>query len=276
MLAICAMAMSLLLSAHAMSDEIIQYDGKPVSIELTVGEERSINFSAHVQIGKTRSQEQRNLFRIQTAQGFLHIRANKEFESERIQVKRLDNGTLMLIDLTARAAGNNTEDVRIMTPDQNQVSVSELTESNGSPKQNLISPVDLTRYAAKQLFAPSRLVAPVNGITATPLGIQGAIKIFKGLNRGRVTAKPILAIQGGGFYLTTIHLVNNFEESVELSYLDLNLPFTHATFQHHTLNASGSAGDDTALYLISDKPITQMLIPWDYYAPKAVPVSEED
>ena len=264
----------LLISSYVYGEEIIQYDGKPVSIELTVGQERSINFSAHVTVGTTLSQNQRNLFRIQTAQGFLHIKANKDFESERIQVKRLDSGALMLIDLTARKAGNNSEDVRIMTPDQNQVAGSEFPDNNQTDKERLISPVDLTRFAAKQLYAPQRLVKPVNGIQPMPLGIEGAIKIFKGLNRGQVVSKPISGIQGGGFYLTTIHLVNTSDEIIQLDYLDLNIPFTHATFQHHTLYPSGQPGDDTALYLISDRPITQILIPWDYFAPQATPVNE--
>lgn len=259
------------------AQEIIQYNGKPVTIELKVGQERSINFGAHVQVGTTQLQKQRNLFRTQTAQGYVHIRANKEFEGERIQVKRMDNGTLMLIDVTARSQGDFNEEVRIMTPDQDKIT--KVGQSNSDNERiggaKPITPVELTRYAAKQLYSPTRLIQPVVGINPASLGIKGDVKIFKGLNRMRITATPLFALEGGGYYLTAIHLVNISPEIVQLDYLDLNLPFTHATYQHHTLHPSSSAGNDTALYLVSKTPLTQMLVPWDYYAPTAQAITEE-
>lgn len=272
---ISALALGLFsLSIHA--QEIIQYKGKPVTIELSVGQERSINFGAHVQVGTTQLQKQRNLFRTQTAQGYVHIRANKEFEKERIQIKRMDNGTLMLIDVIARTAGDFSEEVRVMTPEQNQITkIGQSTDNHKIGGERPISPVDLTRFAAKRLYAPTRLVQPVTGIHPVSLGIKGEVKIFKGLNRMRVIAKPIFALQGGGYYLTALHLVNMSPDHIQLDYLDLNLPFTHATYQHHTLHPAYTAGSDTALYLISDKPLTQMLVPWDYYAPAAEAVTQE-
>ena len=275
-LIITSLVLTAMLSFTANAAQIIQYTGTPITIELTIGEERSINFGAHVQVGTTPSQKQRNLFRLQTAQGYIHIKANREFESERIQVKRLDNGTLMLIDLSARRIRGFEEEVRIITPDQNKVSVnalaSDVAKLGGAGH---ITPVELTRYAAKKLFAPTRLDKPVAGITAAPLGVKGEIKLFKGLNRKYVSATPLFAIQGGGYFLTAIHLQNKAPHRVTLSYLDINLPFTHATFQHHTLQHMGLAGEDTALYLVSDKPISQTLIPWDYFAPHAQTVTKE-
>ena len=274
--------MSLLLISHnADATKIIQYEGKPITIELTVGKERSINFGDHVQVGMTANQKTRNLFRTQTAQGYVHILANKEFENERVQVKRISDGVLMLIDFTARIAGNYIEEVAILTPDQakksNRDPFSREPEStsmvNNAPN---ITPVDLTRYASQLVYAPKRIIQSVPGIDKSPLGIAGEIKLFKGINRAFVRATPVFSLKGGGYHLAAIHLVNTSYDIVQLDYLDLNLPFTHATFQHHTLRPRGHDGDDTVLYLIGDKPLTQILVPWDFYAPKALPVTEED
>ena len=50
-----------------------------------------------------------------------------------------------------------------------------------------------------------------------------------------------------------------------LDYLDLNLPFSHVTFQHHKLNPHGLPGDSTVLYLITEEPLKKALYPWTYY-----------
>lgn len=270
----------LLISQPAYATKIMQYEGKPITIELTVGKERSINFGDHVQIGITANQKTKNLFRSQTAQGYMHILANKPFENERVQVKRISDGTLLLIDFTARNAGNHTEEVAVLTPEMarksNQDPFQRDDESayvNNAPN---VTPVDLTRHAAQLVYAPKRVISNVPGISKAPLGMVGEIKLFKGINRALVRATPVFAIKGGGYHLAAIHLVNTSYEMLTLDYLDLNLPFSHATFQHHSLHPRGHHGDDTVLYLVSDKPLTQMLVPWDFYAPNAQPVTEKE
>lgn len=270
-----------IMSNNAFATKIIQYQGKPITVELSVGKERSINFGDHVQVGVTANQKTRNLFRTQTAQGYVHILANKEFENERVQVKRISDGVLMLIDFTARSAGNFTEEVAILTPEQakksNKDPFSREPEGNGiASDMPSITPVDLIRHASQLVYAPKRLLQNTAGVDKTPLGIAGEIKLFKGINRAFVRATPVFALKGGGYHLAAIHLVNTSYDIVTLDYLDLNLPFTHATFQHHTLRPRGYDGDDTVLYLVGDKPLTQILVPWDFYAPKAVPVTEEE
>lgn len=267
------------LSTTAQAAQIVHYDGKPVTIELSAGIERSINFGTHVQVGVTKGQQQRNLFRSQTAQGYVHIRANKAFNKERIQVKRADTGAIILIDLTAREGGSFTEEVQVMTGEQNKATnpfASSTDNSLSLPMANSsITPVTLTRYAASQLYAPRRIHQPIPGISKTPIGVKGEIKVFKGINRAFVDAYPSFAIKGGGYYLAVIHLVNNSANDITLDYLDINLPFSHATFQHHSLKPSGQSGDDTILYLVSDKPLTQVLVPWDFYAPQAQLIADE-
>ena len=210
----------------------------------------------------------------------MHILANKPFENERVQVKRISDGTLLLIDFTARNAGNYVEDIAILTPEMAKKSNRDpfqreepATQINGVTE---VTPVHLTRHASQLVYAPKRVISNIPGITKAPLGLTGEIKLFKGINRAFVRATPVFALKGGGYHLAAIHLVNTSYDIVQLDYLDLNLPFTHATFQHHTLRPRGHDGDDTVLYLVGDKPLTQLLVPWDFYAPKAKPITEKE
>ena len=142
--------------------EIIHYQNKPVTIELHAGEERSIQFGDHVQVGITKGQQTMKLFRVQSAQGAVHFLPYREFEKQRVQIKRVSDGRIILVDLMATAPiGENTaplEDVRLLLEEENEVP-EDIKKEEKAKKQKaaVISPVDLTRYAAQRLYGPTRL-----------------------------------------------------------------------------------------------------------------------
>lgn len=257
-----------LFSGTALAVEIIHYANKPVTIELRNGEERTIQFGDHVQVGITKGQQLKRLFRVQSAQGAVHILPYQEFDKQRVQVKRLTDGKVILIDLIAGKedlSAKPMESVKILLKSENKVSDGESIMSDSTMETAVITPVDLTRFAAQQLYGPTRLHRDLPGITKTAIGVNGAVRIFKGENKYKTYSKPILAYQGGGYYLAAIHIKNTSDRPVRLDYLDLNLPFSHATFQHHELHSNSTPGDSTILYLISDKPLKKTLYPWTYY-----------
>lgn len=248
--------------------EIIHYENIPVTIELRQGEERTIHFGDHVQVGMTKGQQLKKLFRVQSAQGAIHLLPYQPFDKQRIQVKRLD-GRVVLLDLIAAKEDKNAspmEDVRIYLSTEDTVENSFSDEDDSiEPEAPIITPVDLTRFASQLLYGPSRLHKDVPGITETTLGVGGAIRLFKGANKYKTISKPIIAYQGGGYFLAGIHIKNISAEKLTLNYLDINVPFSHVTFQHHSLNKNGSPGDSTVLYLISEVPLKEVLYPWTYY-----------
>lgn len=248
--------------------EIIHYENIPVTIELRQGEERTIHFGDHVQVGMTKGQQLKKLFRVQSAQGAIHLLPYQPFDKQRIQVKRLD-GRVVLLDLIAAKENKNAspmEDVRIYLSTEDTVENSLGDEGESiEPEAPIITPVNLTRFASQLLYGPSRLHKDVPGITETTLGVGGAIRLFKGANKYKTISKPVIAYQGGGYFLAGIHIKNISAEKVTLNYLELNVPFSHATFQHHSLNRNGSPGDSTVLYLISEIPLKEVLYPWTYY-----------
>jgi len=248
--------------------EIIHYENIPVTIELRQGEERTIHFGDHVQVGMTKGQQLKKLFRVQSAQGAIHLLPYQPFDKQRIQVKRLD-GRVVLLDLIAAKENKNAspmEDVRIYLSTEDTVENSLGDEDDSIvPEAPIITPVDLTRFASQLLYGPSRLHKDVPGITETTLGVGGAIRLFKGANKYKTISKPVIAYQGGGYFLAGIHIKNISAERVTLNYLEFNVPFSQATFQHHSLNSNGSPGDSTVLYLISEIPLKEVLYPWTYY-----------
>ena len=264
-------AIILTLSPIGYATEIIHYENLPVTIDLVVGQERSIQFGDHVSVGVTKGQQSKNLFRIQSAQGAIHILPHKEFDKQRIQIKRASDGRVLLIDLISKESiGNQNalEDVRIYMASENVVpsNQTDITEEEIAPPAPVdISPIDLTRFASQRLYGPTRLHNDVKGISETTVGVKGAIRLFKGDNKIRTHSEAIVAYFGGGFYLAGIYIQNISPSSLKLDYLDLNLPFSYATFQHHSLRPAGQPGDTTVLYLISEKPLSETLYPWTYY-----------
>jgi len=259
--------LSFLYIGSAMATEIIHYTNIPVTIELRQGEERSIQFGNHVHVGITKAQQMKKLFRIQSAQGAVHILPYQEFDKQRIQIKRQD-GRVILLDIIADKKGIESEpleSIRIVLDSENVVAEDDIHVSQSSVDTPIITPVDLTRFASQRLYGPTRLHNDRRGITETTLGLTGAIRIFKGENKYKTVSEPILAYQGGGYYLAAIHIKNISHNEVNLNYLDLNLPFSHATFQHHTLYKKGIPGDSTVLYLIHNEPWKKALYPWNYY-----------
>lgn len=246
--------------------EIIRYIYKPVTINLIKGQERSVYFGDHVKVGITKGQQLKKLFRVQSAQGVVHFLPYDKFDKQRIQVKRLTDGQVILIDLVATKPKKNAkplEDVRIILKSEDVIE--EINDSSSDFDYPVVTPVDLTRSAAQKLYGPSRLHKDIPGIMESTIGVQGTIHIFKGENKYKTTSKAVLAYEGGGYHLAAIHVKNESDKNIELSYFDINLPMSHVTFQHHTLSANGTPGDSTILYLVSQEPLKKALYPWTYY-----------
>ena len=255
-------------TSTVVATQIIHYDKKPITITLNVGEERTIFFGDHVEVGIHRGVKEKGLFRIQSAQGALHILANKQFSKQRVQVKRMTDKHVVLLDFITNKnkSKGSAEDIKLLMPHENSVSDSDENGSIGSqPRVATITPVDLTRYASQHLYGPSRLHQETPGISSSLITVKGNIKVFK-LADSSTVSKVIFAVQGGGYYLSALLVKNTSNEKVQLDYLDINVPFSFATFQHHQLGANGTAEDSTVLYLISDKKMRETLYPWSFFS----------
>lgn len=264
-----ALGLSLMASLMAQATEIVIYENKPVTIKLHKNEERMIQFGDHVEVGITKGQQMKRLFRVQSAQGAVHFLPYEAFERQRVQIKRVTDGRVILLDLIAsekpKGAGE-LEDMKIILASENVVE--ETTEQSSSSTVYdgpVVTPVDLTRFVAQKLYGPSRLQNDVAGITETAVDVEGSIRLFKGANKLATTARAVVAYAGGGYNIAGILVRNVSAEPIQLDYLDLNLPFSHATLQHHALAPAGTPGDSTVLYLVTERSLKETLQPWTYY-----------
>lgn len=265
-----------LLAANSSAEKIVHYEYVPFTVYLEVGKERSISFGDHVQVGMSKGLQVKKLFRHQSAQGVLHLLANEVFEKQRIQVRRMSDNRIIFIDLigTDKDMGIETgESIRVLMPDENKAPSDSGSNGQKSPANSLfnystkkgITPVDLTRFAAQKLYGPKRLHKEDSRISPVNIPNHSGINIFKGKNKHVTYAKSVLGYQANGNYLTVILIKNMSPEEVNLSYLDLNIPFDYATFQHHKLGPKNTGTDNTVLYLISKQSMEETLFPWTYY-----------
>lgn len=268
-----SLAAALIFATSASATEIVHYDNKPVTVHLVKGEERMIQFGDHVQVGVSRSQEAQQLFRVQSAQGAVHILPNKVFDRERVQIKRMNDGRVLLLDLVSvesAADSQPMEDMRIYLENENTLgdATPEDTQQQAAASQRkVVTPITLTRYAAQKLYAPTRIHTDNPAITEANLNqlVNKSVRAFKGINRVRTESQPVLAYRSGDLYVAALLVRNTTHNDVKLNYLDINLPFSHATFQHHKLSRMGTAGDRTILYLVNNRPLTETLVPWTFY-----------
>ena len=108
----------------------------------------------------------------------------------------------------------------------------------------------LTRFAAQQLYAPTRLLQDQPGIVRV-LVSQKPVTLIHG---GAIEALPLVAWRAGDLYLTALKLTNRTAEPQILDPRDLRGDWLTATFQHNRLLPKGDEADTTAVYVISARP----------------------
>src|SRR5690606_11995965 len=106
--------------------------------------------------------------RVQSAGGALYLQADAPIELTRIQLQDAENGELILLDITAQpaAADQPALEPLLIVPDKEHRTHAERDRTAAeAPARNTPIPVVLTRYAAQNLYAPLRTVAPLAGVT---------------------------------------------------------------------------------------------------------------
>lgn len=116
--------------------------------------------------------------------------------------------------------------------------------------------IDLIRVAAKQIRKPLLLRQPENNIRPMQLPAFGEVRLF---NSPATVARPEAAWTNGMQYVTALKVRNL---SIERQVLDAGAiagVWAAATLESQELGPAGTEGDETYLYLISEKPFAEML-----------------
>jgi integrating conjugative element protein (TIGR03749 family) len=227
-------------SAEAAS---LEWHNVPLSIVLPVGHERVVSFPDHVQVGLPAALSDRAL-RTQSVGGTVLWLAHEPFGPLRLQVRLLTTGHVLLIDLTAVESDEATVDpVEVVLPSERSLGEAESAKPLG--------PVELTRFASQQLYAPERVVTTSPAIRRVPMALEGDVPLYRA---GDVAALPLGSWQAGGLFVTAVMLTNRGGERLTLDPRLLRGSFVAATFQHNSLGPAGSRSEATCVYLVTNVP----------------------
>lgn len=236
--------------------ELMQWQRIPLQVELHVGHERVIIVNKNVRVGYPGGLEGK--IRIQSSGGTVYLKASEPFSDARLQLKDVDSGELILLDIHANA-GETQEPVKLeyddtvygnRSPDAaDKDAEDDDNPSSPSPEPATPVPVALTRYAAQMLYTPLRTVGPLAGVRQVSPRLPEHITTL--LPTESVSATPLGAWQLADDTVTAIQLQNQSAQKITLDPRALQGTFYAATFQHAWLGAAGTPEDTTVVYLVT-------------------------
>ncbi|WP_145931185.1 TIGR03749 family integrating conjugative element protein [Yersinia bercovieri] len=242
--------------------ELMKWERIPLQVPLTVGQERIVFVNKNVRVGFP--PELNGKLRVQSTGGAVYLLANSTFATTRLQLQDVENGELILMDISALVGKQVREPVSLIY----QGELSSATASNNtlvstndapsskhkvsakdhSPRITIPLPIALTRYAAQSFYAPLRTLEPLPGIHAISHGLP--LSITSLLPSEPITVQPLAAWGVQGYNLVALKLTNQHSGIVALDPRHLQGTFYSATFQHRWLGAAGTPEDTTLLYLV--------------------------
>lgn len=257
-LALLGAAGTLSVSLPVKAVELMKWERIPLQVPLTVGQERIVFVNKNVRVGFP--PELNGKLRVQSTGGAVYLQANSAFATTRLQLQDVENGELILLDVTALEGKQVREPVSLVY----QGEVSSATASNktsvssdkatkpkskeGAARITTPLPIALTRYAAQNLYAPLRTIEALPGVHAISHGLSSNITSL--LPSEPVTVRPLAAWGVQGHNVVALKLTNQRSEKVVLDPRRLQGTFHSATFQHRWLGAAGTPEDTTTLYLV--------------------------
>lgn len=244
--------------------ELMKWERIPLQVPLTVGQERIVFVNKNVRVGFP--PELNGKLRVQSTGGAVYLQASSAFATTRLQLQDVENGELILLDITGLEGKQVREPVSLVYQgevssatgsDNTSVSAAETATTRGkgpvsakdaAPRITTPLPIALTRYAAQNLYAPLRTIEALPGVHAISHGLSSTITSL--LPSEPVTVRPLAAWGVQGYNVVALKLTNQRSGKVVLDPRRLQGTFHSATFQHRWLGAAGTPEDTTTLYLV--------------------------
>ena len=237
------------------STEHIIWDKTPIKITLSVGKERIITFPSPVWVDIPG--EIHKKLRTQNNSNIVYWLAHEAFKTQRLEIGAVDGRTHYLVNLEAKKTGGSNEPIEIvLKKSQQQTKSAKSSERPGIIQQKSPGYIQLTRFAAQQLYSPARLLSTPAGVHRVPVSRDIITHLMRNT---RIAAKPIASWRHASLYVTAIELKNQTGGYITLDPRMIRGQWKAATFQHVRLHPVGSESDTTALYLISNRPFHEVI-----------------
>lgn len=240
-----------------LSPERVIYRGNPLPISLSVGHERRITFDHPIYVDVPESLTQ---LTTQIVGPDLYWKSSEAFDPIRIVIGEEGGNKIYLINLSAVQQDNPAPQL-LVTLDQPHVTVENIQSEvsvTQKPAQKKIGYGGLFRYAAKQLYAPSRLreAGSVNNLSSAPIPEE---RIHHLIRHHKVITRAMGAWQNDSHYITALLVTNATDAPITLDPREIRGEVLAARFQRNHLSPYGDEGDSTSLYLITNRPIAETI-----------------
>jgi integrating conjugative element protein (TIGR03749 family) len=229
------------------------FQREPVRVQLSVGKERLITLPAPAGLNLPTDMDQ--VARIETIGSTMYVTPLVPFTPIRIVAELIDTGQLVPFDFVASAGEKLPElEVSVVDPQAGAAGAAgEEAKKDEAPSADM---VQLTRHAARQLYAPRRLAWATPGVNQVAVATDPVPRLIRGLNADIV---PLGQWKSGPLYVTAVRVTNRSTMPVELALEQLRGRWVAATAQHGRIGAAGSDTDTTAVYLVCDRSFESCL-----------------
>lgn len=231
----------------------------PVQVNLQVGQERLVTLPAPAALSVPNDME--HVARIENIGPTLYVTALTPFHRIRIVAELIDSGQQIPMDFIAGAGaqGQLAElEVSVLT-NAGQLGADAVagagagvgSAEDAAPAQPSVDMVQLTRHAARQLYAPRRLAWTTPGVHQVEVSLAPVPTLIRGV---QADVAPLGQWQSGPLFVTAVRVTNRSKFPLEIPLEQLRGRWLAATPQHGRLGPAGSDADTTAIYLVCDRP----------------------
>lgn len=235
---------------------------EPVRVNLTVGQERLVTLPSDALLHVP--SDISAVARIESIGGTIYVTALVPFVPIRIVAELVDSGQQIPMDLVAVAdkparvtSAKGELQVSVIepgsVPNPSARSADEVTSAAAGAG---IDMVQLTRHAARQLYAPRRLANAAPGVMQVAVSSDPVPALLRGAN---VDAAPVGQWKGGALYVTAVRVTNKSRFALEVPLESVRGRWIAATAQHGRLGPAGSDTDTTAIYLVCERSFESCL-----------------
>lgn len=232
------------------------FRSEPVQVNLHVGQERLITLPAPAALSVPADIE--HVARVEIIGPTLYVTALVPFHRIRIVAELIDSGQQIPMDFVAEAAGTGAGkgqlaelEVSVLVPGGQADADGGVAEGkDAAPEQPAVDMVQLTRHAARQLYAPRRLAWATRGVHQVEVSLAPVPTLIRGVN---AEIAPLGQWKSGPLYVTAVRVTNRSKFPLEIPLEQLRGRWLAATSQHGRVGAAGSDTDTTAIYLVCDR-----------------------
>ncbi len=233
----------------------IVWDRLPIQMTLKVGQQRNLVMPKEVRVGVP--DNQKDIIDVGAANGVVFLTALQSFEKIFLRVEEPETGIIYPIEISFDP-NSPSNDLVIVNP----AYVTKPAEKQSDEETTeLVNEEDwrsrLVRFASQSIYGLDRLIEPDSEITRVDVDTLNQVDL---LNTENVSSTPIKAYRGGGIYVTAFLLQNESPRTINLHLIrDIKYLWLGRVLQHTQLAPKGSDADQTILYLVSEKPIKEIL-----------------